>query len=348
MQDKHDSVTLDWVGDVCDNVKTLSSSVEQNQTEVNQTNECVSDLRKETQMNLEMQTQLEDAVVPSIATSAKIVSLHRSVPDLTKNDTEAAEALARLKSADPSAIKTKKHLIDCAEHKALQKLSRAIYRYHMDNTLPWGDLGLRLLPNAKQIDYTNQMDVFFDEFYALKNSFLQVYPSHPAQAQVRLGDMFDESLYPSVYELDRKIKIRLEWDYMVDPQHFLVQVGDQASQESKSQYEDMLKRRMESAYTDVFKRLRGPLENMSKMLNYSGDDKPTGFQNTLVDNVTKFVELMRSCNVTGDATMTRITNELRLALNGVTPDALRNSESQRIQTKQDIDKIIEQMPTLDF
>lgn len=62
MQDKHDSVTLDWVGDVCDNVKTLSSSVEQNQTEVNQTNECVSDLRKETQMNLEMQTRWRSTI----------------------------------------------------------------------------------------------------------------------------------------------------------------------------------------------------------------------------------------------------------------------------------------------
>ena len=67
-----------------------------------------------------------------------------------------------------------------------------------------------------------------------------------------------------------------------------------------------------------------------------------------MDNVTKVVELMRTCNVTNDPDMRRITNELRVALTGVTPDTLRNNESQRLITKDKLDQIISTLPALDF
>ena len=347
MIDKHDQQTFDWVQDMSDNSQTLNETAS-NQTKLNQTEKSDNLSEKENVMSYETQTQLDEVVVPSIATSAMVVSLSRSVPDLVKNDPEAARALARIKHADPKRVTSRKKLIDSPQHNALQKLSRTIYRWHMDNTLPWGNLGARLVSNAKLLDYQAQMEDFANEFYQLKAEFLDDYPRAASAAQMELGDLFDQSLFPSVYALDCRIAIHIDYEPLVDPDNWIVQVGNQAAHAMKSQYEDMLKRRVESAYSDVFKRLREPLENMSKMLNYSGDDKPTGFHDTLVSNVAKFVELMRNCNVTNDATMTGITNNLRMALDGITPDALRNSETQRLQTKQDIDKIIQQMPTLDF
>ena len=298
-------------------------------------------------------TMIDDTAVPvpSIASSARIVSLSRSVPDLIKNDPEAARVLAALKNANKDVVNAKKHLIQSAPHAELQKLSRAMYRWHMENTLPWGDLGARLIPNIKLLDYQKQMGLFINEFEKLKEEFLDDYPRAVADAQLNLtglGDMFDESLYPSVYELDRKTGIRIEYEPIADPKHFIVQLGDQAAQQMRDQYEEVLKKRVESAYMDVFKRLRDTLENMSQMLNYAGNDKPTGFRDTLVDNVTKVVELMRTCNVTNDPDMRRITNELRVALTGVTPDTLRNNESQRLITKDKLDQIINTLPALDF
>lgn len=293
-------------------------------------------------------------VATSIADSARIVCLTRSVPDLTKNDPEAAAALARMKNAEKGSVNAKKYLIQSVPHAELQKLSRCMYRWHVENTLPWGDLGARLVPNVFLLTYMRQMGIFMNEFEKLKEAFLDDYPRAAAEAQLNLtglGDMFDESLYPNVYELDRRTGVRIEYEPIADPKHFLVQVGDQAAQQMREQYEEVLKKRMESAYVDVFKRLREPLENMSQMLNYAGGAKPTGFRDTLVENVTKVVELMRVCNVTGDPDMRRITNELRTALNGVTPDTLRNNESQRLNTKDKLDKIIStlpEMPSFDF
>jgi hypothetical protein len=165
-----------------------------------------------------------------------------------------------------------------------------------------------------------------------------------------LGDLFDESLFPSVYELERKIGVRLEYEPIADPSDFRIQVGNQAAEAMREQFSSVLKNRVEAAYADVFKRLREPLENMSAKLNYVDEKDKTGFRDTLVGNVNKFVELMRSCNITSDPTMTRITNDLRNALDGVTPEMLRNSPTQRAETKAKVDKIISTIPepSLDF
>lgn len=303
----------------------------------------------ETTQDLNTQA-INNIAAPSLATSAVLVSLSRSVPDLVKNDPEAAKALARLKRADASSIGAKKKLIVSKAHDDLQELSRAIYRYHVDNTLPWGNLGARLLSNAKLIDYQVQMDSFLQSFEQLKAEFLDDYPRAAAAAQERLGYMFDESLFPSVYELDRRIGVRLEYEPIADPSDFRVQVGDRAAEAMREQFSGVLKNRVEAAYADVFKRLREPLENMSAKLNYVDEKDKTGFRDTLVSNVNKFVELMRSCNITNDPNMTRITNELRSALDGVTPEMLRNSPTQRAETKAKVDRIISTIPepSLDF
>lgn len=304
----------------------------------------------ETTQDLNAQA-INNIATPSIASSAVLVDLNRSVPDLMKDDPEAAKALAHLKHADKDAVVAKKHLISSPQHVALKKLSGAIYRYHVGQTLPWGQMGTRLLANSSLIDYQTTMNEYLREFGALKAEFLDDYPRAVAAAQMRLGEMFDESLYPTVYDLDRKIGIRMVFEPIADPNDFRVQVGDQAAEAMKQQFGDLLERRVEAAYADVFKRLKEPLQNMSEKLNYVEDKDKTGFHDTLVSNVVKFVELMRSCNVTNDPVMTNITNQLRNALEGITPDALRNSATARLETKAKVDNIIRQMPTeptLDF
>jgi len=300
--------------------------------------------------NQDNQDPLDQIKTPSLASSAVLVSLSRSVPDLVKNDPEAAQALARIKNADKDSVSAKKKLIVSKAHDNLQGISRAIYHYHTENTLPWGNLGARLLPNAKSIDYQTEINDLLKQFQLAKEDFLDDYPRAASAAQHRLGDMFDQSLFPSVYELERRIGVRVEYEPISDPSDFRVRVGDQAAAAMKEQFGNVLKLRVESAYADVFKRLREPLENMSARLNYADDKDKTGFRDTLVGNVVKFVELMKTCNITNDPTMTKTINDLRAALEGVTPESLRNSPTQRAATKAKVDKIISEIPepTLDF
>ena len=289
-----------------------------------------------------------EAVAPSIASSALIVNLSRSVPDLVKNDPEAAKALARIKNADIGAVTARKSLIDSPALKDLQRLSREIYQWHIKNTVPWGDLGQRLKDNAGLIDYRNTMNKFELQFEALANKVVYEYPACCARAQNRLGDLYDPALFPSVEELRRKMSLRVTYEPIADPSNFIVQIGDQAAEEMKRQYNDVLSSRMEGISNYIYEKLREPLTNLVKRIDYEADDAPTGFRNTIVDNVMQIVELMGTCNFNDDPKIDRLKRELRNALKGVTPDALREDSGLRRHTKQEVQKIIDQLPSLGF
>ena len=67
-----------------------------------------------------------------------------------------------------------------------------------------------------------------------------------------------------------------------------------------------------------------------------------------MDNVLDMIELLDVCNVTGDVQMTALKDKLDTALRGVTPDALREDDYLRAETKRAVDDVIAQLPSLDI
>ena len=353
MIDKHDFNTFDWVDTVCDN--TQQNSTKPSETKENlltNDNTVTSVTAKELNMNVHsIAEEVNNIKAPSIQSSACLVTLNRSVPSMMKEDKDAARALANLKNADPKAVGAKKKLIACSIHEALVSTSNAMYRYHAKHTLPWTEKGPRLLTNAVKLDYMPTMEEFMKQFYSLKDQFLEDgYPAAVGRAQLRLGDLFDEALFPTVYELERKIGVRLNYEIIADPEHHVVRTGDLAAQTMRDSCIELFERRLASAYSDIFERLKPFLTNMSEMLDYDEEDKPTGFRDTLVTNITDVLGLADAWNITSDPDLTRITRELQTTLGSVTPDSLRNSVTQRMETKAKVDKIINDIPvpTLDF
>jgi len=214
--------------------------------------------------------------------------------------------------------------------------------------VPWGDLGDRLVSNQALIDYKNNMAQLEDEFWDLARQIIEDYPQAVAQAQLQLGDMFNENEYPSVEQLRRKFKFSLVFEAVPDVGDFRVDIGNQAASEMREQYKQVLADRINAVKQDLAERLAEPLQRMSKGLDYAEGEKPTGFRDTLVDNVMSIVELMRTCNLSNDARLTDIQQQLRATLSGVTPDGLRRDPNLRARTKQNVDQIIKNLPSLGF
>jgi hypothetical protein len=57
---------------------------------------------------------------------------------------------------------------------------------------------------------------------------------------------------------------------------------------------------------------------------------------------------MRTCNLSNDARLTDVQQQLRATLTGVTPDGLRRDPNLRARTKQNVDQIIKNLPSLGF
>jgi len=87
---------------------------------------------------------------------------------------------------------------------------------------------------------------------------------------------------------------------------------------------------------------------MSERLDYADHEQKKVFRDTLVSNVIDIVELLEVCNVTNDSRMASLKNKLDDALRGVTPDALREDEYLRAETKRAVDEAIKALPSIDM
>jgi hypothetical protein len=288
--------------------------------------------------------------VPTIATSAVLVSLSIGVPTLTKKDKRASEEVIYNNNAKRGAANVTKKLVSSDVHDSIKQLVGQVRAFHRDATIPWGDLGARLLPNTLLIDYRNRMNDYQREFEQLRDDFLDIYPSEVAQAQVTLGDLFDETDYPSVYDLEQKFRMGLGYEPLPDSGDFRLDINNEAQAELRSQYEDVMRERLKDAMDDVWQRLLEPLKNMSARLEYDVDGKPLNghFKGTIVDNVMDIVDLMKHVNIAKDPRMEQVRQDLVHALRGVSYEGLKDSETLRIDTKRKVDDIIKTLPTLDW
>ena len=287
--------------------------------------------------------------VPSIASSAMLCELSISQWTGRKKDRRASDDVTRDNHADVGVASVNKKLLgNCAELVAVQKLTGNIRNIHYSMTMPWSDTGMRLVPPAQYFKYHQQMTALQSEWEGLVNQFLTSYDFEIAQAQVKLGDLFDRDEYPTVSALTDKFAFRLSYIPLPDAGDFRVDVGNDAMSQIKSHYEDYYSRQLTNAMNDIWQRTYKALKAMSERLDYTDPDTKKVFRNSLVDNVLDMIELLDVCNVTGDVQMTALKDKLDTALRGVTPDALREDDYLRAETKRAVDDVIAQLPSLDI
>jgi hypothetical protein len=94
---------------------------------------------------------------------------------------------------------------------------------------------------------------------------------------------------------------------------------------------------------DVWERTYKALSNMSAKLDYSGKDDKKIFRDTLVNNVRDMLGLLSKFNITGDQRMENMRVRLEDAMLGVSPDALRDDDTFRAETKSKVDAILNNM-----
>lgn len=300
----------------------------------------------------EPQTEIK---VPTLHEAAVLVSLSMSVPTLSKLDRGASDEVTRNKRADKGTARVNKSLINRDHLKEITKLRDAARNYHYAETVPWGDLGNRLLTNEKLIDYQNKMAGFERDFNSAKTRFLDKWDTLKMSAQMELGDLYNPDEYPSRHRLAGKFRFHVALEPVPQPgaiDDIRTNLSDTVRAEMKRQYEQLMQTRSREVAMNIWKRLYGPLKNMSERLDDKEDDgTPNKFRATLVDNVLEIVDLMKAFNLTNDPDMDRVRRELRNTLSGVTTEGLKNNVTLRKTTKQGVDNIIktvEQIGGLDW
>ena len=288
--------------------------------------------------------------VPSLASSAMLVDLQISQFTGRKLDKKASEEVTVSNNADKGVANVHKKLLgNCKELDDIKKhVGETRNHYHYAMTMPWSNMGLRLLTTPNYFNYHKAMTERQDTFASLVDTFLQSYEWKVSQVSANLGNLFNGSDYPTLGEMKRKFAFNLDYPPLPDAGDFRIDIGNEQSQAMKEQYEDYYSKQLKNAMGDVWTRLHESLSKMSERLDYQSKDSKKTFRDTLVSNVEGMVGLLKTCNVTNDPKMEQARLVLDDALRGVTPDALREDDYLRSQTKQSVDEVIKSLPSINF
>jgi hypothetical protein len=215
-------------------------------------------------------------------------------------------------------------------------------------TVPWSDSGLRIVTTDRYFKYVESITTCETEYHRLTVQFLQAYEWEIAEAQVDLQNLFNRDDYPTLSALAHKFKFRMNAMPLPEVGDFRVDMSSKALALVKEQYKKFYSEQISNAMQHVWKNTYKVLANMSERLDYVGREDRKKFHDTLVDNVREQLDMLKSYNLTGDMQMTAQTNALEEALLGVTPDALREDDYLRRQTKMKVDAVLKTLPSLDM
>ncbi len=286
---------------------------------------------------------------PTLASSAMLVEVNISHWAGRKKDKRASvDVTSSNHAATGVASVNKKLLANSDTLRAIQTHVTASRNLHANMTMPWSNSGLRLLPTVQYFKYSQAMSQMQNEFDRLAQDFMTAYNDEVVDVQLKLGDLFSRDDYPTVESLASKFAFRTNYMPLPDAGDFRVDVGNDALREIKATYADFYATQYNTAMNDVWTRLHKALTSMSDRLDYGSKEDKKIFRDSLVGNVTDMIELLRVCNVTGSTQMSEMANRLEEAMSCVTPDALREDDLFRADTKAAVDAVIKSLPSLDL
>ena len=288
--------------------------------------------------------------LPSVSASAMLVELSFSCWTGRKKDKKARAQIAQYYHANERAVNATKVLLgDCPELEAIQKYKAQIQTgFHYSMTLPWSDSGLRILPTARFIDYQQGITERQHRYFDLVDQFMDRYEWYAAEAQAQLGDLFARDEYPTPETLRSKFAMRVNYLPLPEAGDFRVDVGEQATDMLKQHYESFYAGTLERASTEAWRRAHDNISRLVKSLTTEDDGKRGRIYESTFDSVRDLIDSLRDFNLTGDASMEAARQKLEQALHGVGLEALKESDSKREEVKEDLQAVLDSLPSLDL
>jgi hypothetical protein len=288
-------------------------------------------------------TDTKPDTVAGVARSAMMVDLHISVYSGRKQDkaTQGEVTTAKGSGSKKAASVYKNLFAECKELDDLTKFQARARAEHYRLTLPWNDQGARLLPTASLLEYQQIMGRYRNEFERLVDAFLDKYDTLVAAAAFQLGTLFDRKEYLSRAQVALRFRMESSFTPLPTSGDFRLDVESTVQRELIEQYERRMEAKLAQANQDSWSRLHEALLRLSDRLVIEEDGKKRKFHDTMVTGALELCDLLTVMNVTHDPELEKARRKVEEVLSGVTPKELRDEHSTRVQTKQQVDAILD-------
>ena len=281
----------------------------------------------------------------NIDTCSMLVEFNASVWTARKLDKKTTDEVVTSKNAAAKdAARVNKHLLAGRnELDVINTYVGSVRTYVYENTMPWSDSGIRLLPTASFLKFSQRMADSEQTFFSYVEDFIRVYPSLITAQAMALGDMFKRDDYPDVSEIERKFNFRLNFMPVPRAGDFRVDVGNDAQKELQEKLAKLADERVEAAMADVRERLKTHLMRMQDRLGYDnvdGDRRTRKFHDSLVTGALELCDMVKHLNIINDTTLDQARVGLVQALQGVDAKELRTNEAVRDDVRKNVDALL--------
>lgn len=281
----------------------------------------------------------------NIDTCAMLVELSVSQWTARKLDKSVSDELVANKQAqDKGAARVNKHLLaGRTELEVINKFVTQTRDFVYNNTLPWSDSGIRLLPSTKFMEFNTKLQEAEDKFYGLVTEFVQIYPSLITAQAMALGNMFNRNDYPQPDDIEHRFRFNVNYMPVPSSGDFRVDIGNDAQEELKTKLSKLADERVEHAVKDIKTRLLEHLKRMSDRLTVdtvAGSAVPRKFHDSLLEGAHDLCDLAGSLNIINDPQLEDARKALKQAINGVDVKDLRKDMPTRQDIKAQVDDVL--------
>lgn len=218
-------------------------------------------------------------------------------------------------------------------------ISSAMSRFHIANTLPWLENGVRILPVANYESYMQGMRKLVAQAGAAEKTLYKDYPTWIAEAKRSHGKLFNPDHFPTLQELKDKFSTLVDVIPLPNVTDWRVNLADDQLVELRRQATARLNEVHNEGLKDLYSRLHELLAHFKERLS---DPKNT-FRNTLVSNIKEFLPVMERLNVSNDKTLSEIAKTIGKDIASYATDDLRNDPDKRRKAAKDAGAIMKKM-----
>jgi hypothetical protein len=267
---------------------------------------------------------------------AMLVSLSVSIWSARKHDARISDKVAADHGADRSMGRYAKHLIPREALTAVSAANNALRDHHNLNTLAWGDDGTRILPAANYLGYQAEQQTLEDAFGRAVRDFVTSYPGYVETARQALNGLFDQQDYPAPARIGQKFAVRRHFLPVAQADDFRVRLGDAQLARIRAEIEARNGELVANANRDLWQRVQAVTQRLVERLSAFEVDPVAGtrvhpFRDSLIENVRALLEIMPRLNITADARIEQVRQDLAEKVARHEPETLRQNPDLRAE-----------------
>jgi len=223
--------------------------------------------------------------------------------------------------------------------KEIQAAVSAARNFHMEQTLPWGDRGERLLPSKNYGAYNRQMRDYKQAFEDAVETFVSDYHTVIFEAKKTLGGLFNREDYPEPGQIQDKFEFKTVISPVPVAEDFRVQLSHEEIAAIQEDIEQRVMASNAAATCDLWQRLYEVVGHMVERLS----DPDAVFRDSLVGNIVRLTDLLPRLNLHDDPALETMRRQIEASLCRYTPAQLRCDKQVRRQAATEAQNVLDAM-----